>query len=839
VKSGLPSAGKRFFLRLGFSLGQAAIWGSLVGLWAYFRPERSSPDGAEPSLMQRLQRPLEALELQSYDWRARERALRSEPVSEVALVTLDDETLANARQDGRARVAAQPFPRELLGQVLKQVSGQGAALTVVDLPFSDLSPRGDGEGGDDLRFRRLIGEARAPTVLGLSASEKVPPPALKPLRPYLARVAPPSPQDTVDVLVQRALAERRVVYAVPEGSRTSVWVGVSSLEEGRAVARRWLPGEEALVREFSAPDRAYQVDAEALAVRLAEVQVPGVDPERLAQVRWLVPPVAPLLAPAQALGFRELSPDRDGVVRGTQLLRAYVSPRGDRHVLPSIALAAAQRAVKSKGLRYEKGRLWLTPDRGIPMAPDGYSLITWNVAEAASDGRGTFVRSTSVWPLIRDVLDAEGGLPAHGMGDLSGHQVWMTDLSQVERVKTPVGAAVAPGAVNAQVLENLLVGTGVTRVDPKVDLVLTFVLAFVGAFLALSLSGWFNSLLGAFAYFAGLAAAMGGYLAVARHVFLTRQEWVAVAGPLLALVATFSATTLYALRHQARMAAFLESVLGRYVSPEVARQVLGNVALMRPERREITLCVCDLAGFNALFEALSPFKLVSLLNDYFTEMTAIVRRFGGQVEYGGDALVAFFGAPVRTERHALQACQAALAMRKALKKCQPTWEKKYGFKVEFGVGVYTGEVLVGDMGSPHRSSYTVMGEPVALAELVERQNRVFGTHVLVGERTQELTAKEFAFREVDGVSLREQRVRLFELLGPAKELGRERRQELERYHAALARFRMQDFEGAKATFAALSLTDPVAAQYLERCEHHLKSPPGAKSDGASSLREPA
>jgi adenylate cyclase len=828
VRPHLPSAGRRFVNRLGFSLVQAAIFGSLVGLGVFFRSDRVSLEEAQEgnlSLKQRLIWPLEWLELVSFDWRAREAGRASDPIKDVVLVTLDQETLANAREDEHEKVASQPFPRELYGQMARHLMSEGADLTVFDLPFLDMSPKGE-PGTDDARFGKLLEEGKAPVALGFVVSARAPPPLSRSIRPHLVRVGEPQSEVELWVLVQRALSERRTVYALPEGARTGVWVGVATEEDGRALAKKWLPKEEPALRDLIAQDRAFQVDTVALAVKLSEVDVEGLKISGLPQVRWLRPPVAPLLRQGTALGFLGLTQDRDGVVRGAQLLYAYVGPRGDAHVLPSLPLAAAMRRLGSRSLRYGAGRLWLGERVGVPMDAQGYSLLTWSAGETGADGHGTFQRSVSAWQLIRNVLDEEVGLPAHYRNDVLSRTAVVADLASGPGgwVPTPVGSAVAPGAVLGQALSNLLSGAGVGRMDPKVDLTFTFLMAFAGAFLALSFSGIFRSVLGALVYFGSFLAATATYLALSRYLFLARNEWLAVAGPLVALTATFAATTLYALRTQMQMREFLESVLGRYVSPEVTRQVLGNVALIRPERREVTLCISDLEGFNRLLEALSPEKLVELLNEYFTEMTTVVRQHGGQVEYTGDAMMAFFGAPVRTERHAQLACHTALAMRQALGRHQAPWERRFGQRLSFRTGIFTGEVLVGDMGSSLKSNYTVMGEPVSLAEWMESANREYGTHILAGERTRELAGEAFVFREVDEVSIRGQVVRVLELVGSRGEVGRAQKARLERFETALERYRGADFQGALNAFSELAQDDRVAQLYLGRCERALEQP---------------
>ena len=209
----------------------------------------------------------------------------------------------------------------------------------------------------------------------------------------------------------------------------------------------------------------------------------------------------------------------------------------------------------------------------------------------------------------------------------------------------------------------------------------------------------------------------------------------------------------YALRTERQMRDFVYGALGRYVSPDIADQVFRNVALMRPQRREVTLCYADLEGFRRLDRTLPPEVLVDSLNAYFGELTHLVRQTGGHVEYVGDALIAFWGAPVRLDRHGQVACRTALAIRAELDRLRPEWQRRFGVQVRARMALHSGEVVAGDMGSALKSNYTVLGEPVATAERLERANRLYGTDLLVSGETQRRAGEEFVFRELDVVTL--------------------------------------------------------------------------------------
>lgn len=850
--TGLPSAGRRFLKTLGYALARAALFGTLLGLSVYFRPRRVSLEAAREglSLRQRLFLPLQALELFTFDLRARALGSSRPSAPRVVLATIDEESLANAREDEHPAVATQPWPRELIARMVNLLADEGATLTLLDLPFPDLSPRGDGVGSDDERFKRLLDKSPKPVVMTFDVSAQAPPPALHPLRPYLARVGVPTSQPQGLELLATTLAQRRPAYAIPRGAARSprggassagpleIWTGALTLEEAKALARKASPKQPPEVREFTAQDRGFQVDAVALAVMLAEVTVDGLDPELLPVVRWLKPPAAPLLGQALSLGFRGVFPDADGVVRGIQELIAYVGPNGERHLLPSAPLAAMMRVVGARSLRYDGVFLILNGGLRLPMDDSGFSLLVWDAAEAGSDGRGTLSRAIPAWELLRNVLDADSQLPPHYPGGVGRRAVVLTDTTDAAATltRTPIGPAVAQGAVLGQSLGNWMDSEGIVRAAARTDAALTFGMAFVGALLALTLSRLVRSFLGAAVYLGGYAAAAVGYTVLAQRLFVSRHLWYAVAAPLVALTATFVATTLYAVRTRRQMREFVEGTLGRYVSPEITRQVFRNVSLMKPERREVSLYVCDLAGFSRLLEKMEPPRLVALLNEYFTEMTAVVRHGGGQVEYVGDAMLGFFGAPVRTERHAQVACETALTLRAALARRRADWEHRFGQRIDFRTGISTGEVLVGDLGSRLKSNYTVMGEPVTLAERLQSANRIYGTDLLAGESTRVRVGDAFVFREVDEVTARGGSLKLFELLGRKGEVADDRLESVAQFEKGLAFYRTRRFTEALVLFQRLEQADSVSRLYVKRTVALCLAPPGPEWKGLGDLR---
>ena len=220
-------------------------------------------------------------------------------------------------------------------------------------------------------------------------------------------------------------------------------------------------------------------------------------------------------------------------------------------------------------------------------------------------------------------------------------------------------------------------------------------------------------------------------------------------------------------------------------------------------------------------------------------MTDIVLQHGGVVDkYIGDAIMAFWGAPLPEADHAKKATRCAVAMRKKCDELRATWHAKFGHEVFARAGVNSGSAVVGNMGSKHKYNYTVMGDMVNLASRLEGANKAYDTFLMVSAATVDRLGGEFDVRELDRIAVKgkDQAVTVFEVLDivgvtdPAW-LARARK-----FEAGLALYRTQDFTGAKKMFVENS-EDPVSVIYAERCDLFMAEPPGDNWDGVWRMKE--
>jgi adenylate cyclase len=337
-----------------------------------------------------------------------------------------------------------------------------------------------------------------------------------------------------------------------------------------------------------------------------------------------------------------------------------------------------------------------------------------------------------------------------------------------------------------------------------------------------------------------------GFWLVARWLFDAHGLWVGVAAPALGAIASTFAVLLVTSASERRNRRFVQEALGRYTSPALVKELIEHpehLSLEWGERREMTVYFSDIAGFTTFSEALPPEKLVALLNDYLTNMTDLVLEHGGVVDkYIGDAVMAFWGAPIPNADHAAAAVRCAIAMRDRCAELRPGWKERYGVDVFARAGLSSGDAVVGNMVSKHKYNYTVMGDMVNLASRLEGANKAYGTALMISEACYAPVKDLVVTRELDllAVKGKDKPVRVYEVFGEVGKVGADVIALTEAFAAALARYRGRDFAGAEAAFRDILVKNPddgPSKTYVERCRHLAAEPPGDDWDGVWHLKE--
>lgn len=287
----------------------------------------------------------------------------------------------------------------------------------------------------------------------------------------------------------------------------------------------------------------------------------------------------------------------------------------------------------------------------------------------------------------------------------------------------------------------------------------------------------------------------------------------------------------------------IKETFSKYVSPKVVDELLKDAENLKlgGRKQKMTVFFSDLRGFTTISEKLTPTELSNLLNRYLTPMTEIVFQNEGTLDkYMGDAIMAFFGAPIPHPEHPHHACRCALKSMEKLKELQKEFAAENLPFIDIGIGINTGEMSVGNMGSNIVQNYTVMGDSVNLGSRLEGINKEYGTHIIISEFTNVEVNDKFSTREIDRVKVKGKYkpVRIYELMAEGS-LEASKAAQVEIYNRGLDRFFKMQFSEALEDFkkaTELDAADKVSHLYVERCEQYLAEPPPEDWDGVVTMK---
>jgi len=326
-------------------------------------------------------------------------------------------------------------------------------------------------------------------------------------------------------------------------------------------------------------------------------------------------------------------------------------------------------------------------------------------------------------------------------------------------------------------------------------------------------------------------------------IFVNKGFWLTSVFPFVQNIFIFGALTIHWYLTEEKQKHFIHEVFGKYLSPGVIDKLIKDPRQLQlgGEQKELTALFTDLAGFTTFSEKLSARELVNLLNDYFTEMTAILLEHEGTLDkYDGDAIKAFFGAPYYFEDHSRRACWVAIEMQERLKTLREQWKKEGRPELYMRIGLNTGMMVVGNLGSKNRMNYGMNGDSVNLAARLEGANKEYGTFTIISESTYE-PAKDFIeVRELDSIRVvgRATPVKIFELLGKKGEMDETLRPILRLYNKALEFYREGTCDEAITYFEKVLERRPQdgpSLTLLNRCRLLEKSFPKRDWDGVYSM----
>lgn len=528
-----------------------------------------------------------------------------------------------------------------------------------------------------------------------------------------------------------------------------------------------------------------------------------------------------LTAAARELGYFNFLPDPDGACRRVPLAIRF----GTRIALPlSLAMLRVYHPEAPAVIRFaefgvESVRVG---SETVPVAEDGQLLVNFR-------GPGKTFRHIPAAQVLA------GQVPSETFRDklvLVG--VTATALADV-RV-TPFDGTFPGVEIHANVLDNILRHDFIEQ--PKWIVVVEIAVILVSVLVLGIVLHYARGVSGAVA----AAMLLAGYLTWSQWLFVSRGLPLSLVYPLLAIALTYVAISVQHYVVEEGEKRKIRNAFGLYLSPSLARMVSERPAMLTlgGDKRELTVMFSDIRGFTTMSEQMEPEELVELVNEFLGAMTDVIFAYDGTLDkYIGDAIMAVWGAPIPQADHAARACRAALGMVSRLHQLDNEWRLRGRPQLEVGIGLNTGPMVVGNMGSARRLSYTVIGDNVNLGSRLEGLNKLYGSSIIASEATVRAAGDILIARELDLVRVKGklQPVRIFEILELASE-GQHWARLVDRFDAGIRAYRQRRWHDALAEFGAVLEERPddgPAILYLERCRTMLATPPEPDWDGVTVM----
>ncbi|MDR0401144.1 MAG: adenylate/guanylate cyclase domain-containing protein [Treponema sp.] len=743
-------------------------------------------------------------EYKTYDFRVRLLAGQTRPSDEIVLILLTQNSLNWAQ---RERGWGWPWPRKAYAELVAYMNAGGAKSMAFDMLFTEPS---------------VYRNARQDEIID-NAVEQLEQAQRRAFQGEPSRQAMGSMfRSVVRALRELSSREDDASFVKAEGDfgRVVQTVFLSSLSGNRD---SWPAGlDTPLFRagETLPAPRLGQEDSTPLAAQF---------------------PIDELRDHAGALGTVTGVPDRvDDILRRGRLFHYF-----DGRLIPSLAPASLLAAGDMpRELDYDKGRIrW--GDKVLPVDRQGNLILHF---------RGDLDRYIpyDFWEILESAeLHRSGGKPALPPEDFRDKYVFFGLYAPglFDIFSTPISSVYPGVGMHVTMLDNLLSGDFIRESPRWLDLVILFTAALLITMLSL-FPGRIPVSLGATILALVLVIGLG----FACYQF--GNFWLPMAAPIVTIVLAFLTSTVYNYATEGSQKRFIKSAFSRYLSPKVIDQIIADPSQLNlgGEKREMTAIFTDIRSFSTISEALGdPGKLVELLNFYLTRMSDIVLQNGGTIDkYEGDAIIAFFGAPVYMQDHARMACRSAVLMHKAEGEINREAVERGLLTAEVmdalarkgiikrnddpnplftRLGINTGDMVVGNMGTPNKMDYTIMGDAVNLAARLEGINKQYNTGgILTSEYTREKLGDEFILRPLSRVRVvgKNIPIRLYEIMDLAEEAPPGLAEMADTWAFAFRAYEGRNFAAAGNIFKTICLRNPgdrTARLYLGRCAAYLKSPP--------------
>ena len=515
--------------------------------------------------------------------------------------------------------------------------------------------------------------------------------------------------------------------------------------------------------------------------------------------------------------------DDDGVFRRVPLLQTY---KDELH--ESLALALTRVATSS-------------PDIEMVVSPN-------------SDGQDLFLEWVRIGELAIPVDHQSGVLVPYIGEQRSFEYIPATDVLNKTVSKEKLAGKIAlfgtsapglldlrtiplepayPGVeVHANIIQGILDGRilhqpGYTQ---GFEFILIFALGLILTFTLPKLSALFSTLIIVFSLTLLIASNF--------YAWTSAQLVLPIAAPVLLVVLLFALQMTYGFFVESRGKRQLAHLFGQYVPPELVEEMSKKMDEINldGEMREMSVLFSDVRGFTTISESLEPKELTDYINAFLTPITKVIHDNRGTIDkYMGDAVMAFWGAPLEDKQHALHALNAAINIVERMHLLREEFAEKQWPEIHVGIGVNTGIMNVGNKGSEFRVDYTILGDAVNLGSRLEGLTKLYGVDIITSESTRH-EVPEFEYRELDRVRVKgkDKPVTIYEPLGLLENVDKAERKLLRQFHIGIKQYRAQNWDAAEREIFSLSQLDPdrkIYKIYLDRIMHFRQEPPGENWDG--------
>ncbi len=537
---------------------------------------------------------------------------------------------------------------------------------------------------------------------------------------------------------------------------------------------------------------------------------------------------------AASYGFFNIRPDADGTLRRATFIIRY----RDQDFFPSLDLQTLR---EYEDIPDQEVAAYIS-ENGLERIQFGkHELRPWHDGSALINFAGPYrtYPQYSMWDVIH------GGVPPEKFRDklvfVGATALGIGDIRNTPFQKQDSGYMGVE--VHANILDNLLHTDDASRTflvrgfrEELVDVAVILLFGVV-------LGGWFGRS-------QPMAATIGLILVLAAFGWFTYfafahwGRWLAFVVPAGTLIVNYAAITSFRVIFEEREKRRIRKTFSQYLSPGVIALIDEDPQkYIRPggEEKELTVMFSDIRGFTSISEGLSSNDLVSLLNEYLSAMTGVLfKNLGTLDKYIGDAIMAFWGSPYPQQDHAYRACACALQMLQMLEQLNEKWVAQGRKQVAIGIGLNTGPVNVGNMGSDKRLSWTVMGDNVNLASRLEGMTKQYRREIVISENTYRQVKEQFVCRELDKIRVKgkKQPVTIYELMGPIEEKARFEPL-LSRFNHGLTAYRTQDWLAATGELGELLAefpNDGPTQILLDRALEFMTTPPEEGWDGVYEMK---